>query len=155
MRTLVSATLIALSFGTAGCAGETVALTEVLNYGRCTNLDAGVRVVTLEEVAEIRGMTLLGGPDAATAEPTDLPVLIAISRGEQPTTGYAMNLKESRLRVQTLEIIVDWESPPPDAMTAQMVTHPCLVLGLPRPTPAAVTVRTTGGDLIGRLDFPG
>lgn len=144
-------------------AGAAVPLNEVLNYGNCSGLSAGVREVTLDEVAKLRGMTMFGGEDAAPVDQQGMPKLIAISKGPQPTAGYALTLKDGRLEEDTLIIEVAWQEPAADAMTAQMVSHPCLVVGLPDPAPQKVVVMTSVGDTsdgetskpeeIGRLTF--
>ena len=138
---------------TACSAGAAVPLNEVLNYGNCAGLDAGVREVTLDEVARLRGMTMFGGDDAAPVDQQGMPKLIAISKGPQPTAGYAFVLKEGRWAEDTLTIEVEWKKPPADAMTAQMISHPCLVVGLPDPAPQSVVVTTSDNEEIGRLTF--
>lgn len=146
----------------SGCRDESVQLTEVLNYGNCSGLSAGIRTVTLDEVAKLRGMTMFGGefgggsaPDAtAPVDQTGMPVLIAVSRGEQPSAGYSLSLRQGQMKDDTLQINVEWKAPSADAMTAQVITHPCLVVGLPDPAPAHVEVVTTAGEVIGSLSLP-
>lgn len=144
---LIPVTGIALS----ACAGDTVPLNEVLNYGNCSGLTAGVREVNLDEVAKIRGMIMFGADEATPVDQSGLPRMIAISRGEQPTAGYSLSLGEGRMEGEALHVQVEWRTPAADAVTAQMISHPCLVISLPDPVPAEVVVTTTHGDEIGRM----
>jgi hypothetical protein len=149
--------LPACSMFLTACAAGTVPLNEVLNYGNCSGLEAGIREVTLDEVARLRGMTMFGGEtEGGAATPVDqqgMPKLVAISKGPQPSAGYAIVLKEGRMEDEALAIEVEWKEPPADAMTAQVISHPCLVVGLPDPAPQKVIVRTSNGEEIGRLTF--
>lgn len=147
-----------ITLGLGACARDTVPLNEVLNYGNCSGLTAGVREVTLDEVASIRGMIMFGADESTPVDQSGMPRLIAISRGEQPTAGYSMTLGEDgkgegRVEGAALHVQVEWKSPPADAVTAQMVSHPCLVISLPDPAPAEVVVTTTDGETIGRLSL--
>ncbi len=149
LRPLLGIAAMNLTLG--ACAHDTVPLNVVLDYGNCSGLSAGVREVTLDEVAKIRGMTMFGGDDTKAVDQAGMPKLIAISRGEQPTAGYSLSLKEGRVQEQLLHVEVEWKIPATDAITAQMMSHPCLVLGLPDTAPSEVIVATTEGEEIGRL----
>ena len=57
-------------------------------------------------------------------------VLVAISLGTKPTAGYELTLVSWRAG-DVPQIIVRQASPDPDAIVAQVLTVPCLVLRLP------------------------
>ena len=59
---------------------------------------------------------------------------LALSQGVQPTSGYALSLgKDARIVDNKLEIPVVWQTPLPDTLQAQMLTHPCLIVALDWP----------------------
>lgn len=62
--------------------------------------------------------------------------VLLITMGEQPTAGYRLNFLPERHRVElrgrTLRVDLAWETPPPESMQAQVLTHPCMLLQLPR-----------------------
>lgn len=143
---------------TGGCTGGGASeATTVLSYNRCEGLDAGLREVDYQAVAAIRGSTLIGAEEApAQAGDLDRPdgdelLLVAISRGEQPTAGYGMSLDEVRRRDGTAVIHVQWQTPEPGAALAQMITHPCLVVGLPRDGIQRIEAVDQTGETLGRL----
>jgi hypothetical protein len=57
-----------------------------------------------------------------------------IGMGQKPTGGYRLDPAESGLeiRADTATLRVAWSTPPPDAVLAQVITHPCLLLALPK-----------------------
>ena len=54
--------------------------------------------------------------------------------GQKPTGGYSIDPAESGLeiRADTATLRVAWSTPPPDAVRAQVITRPCLLLALPK-----------------------
>lgn len=56
---------------------------------------------------------------------------LALSKGVQPTSGYALRLANgAKMVAGKLQIPVIWETPLPDSLQAQMLTHPCLIVAL-------------------------
>ena len=57
-----------------------------------------------------------------------------IGMGQKPTGGYSIDPAESGLeiRADTATLRVAWSTPPPDAVLAQVITRPCLLLALPK-----------------------
>lgn len=114
----------------AGCAGgRGIDVETVLTWERCQGLRAGVTQVDLAAVAGIRGTTLLGVAPTAP-ESGDGLLLVAVSRGDQPTPGYGLSLRRARQEGTTAVLEVSWQTPEPGAMLAQVITHPCLVVGI-------------------------
>lgn len=147
-----------LSIAISGCSSASVAVTEVLKEANCSGLEAGIHEVSLQEVAKLKGRQMIGSiappPDTSGTSGTsgDAPRLIAISRGEQPTAGYGLDLvSASTTNGETIEVIVNWREPAADAVVAQVITHPCLVLGLPDAATGAVSVSLDDGSLLGAL----
>ena len=142
-----------LALATACSSSRAVELHVVMARGNCQQAHEGVTRVTLPEVAKLRGTQMLGtdapAPDAGQAS---APFLIAIAAGQKPTAGYALSYENATLEQRTLLIEVHETAPAEGAMTAQVVTQPCLVLELPDGEFDAVRVVGDGGRVIGELD---
>lgn len=140
-----------------GCAGgHGVEATAVLEYDQCHGLEAGLTRVDYAAVAGLRGGRLLSMPDTGdtAAEPPEAgrdALMVAVSRGPQPTPGYALSLEGATRQGDTAIISVHWKTPGPDAVLAQVITHPCLVVGLPGGVFRKVDVVDQTGEAIGSL----
>lgn len=146
--------LALLAFGMAGCAGPTpIEAVAVLQHGHCQGVDSGVTRVDYADLARIRGSNLLSLSTPEGGETGNL-LLVAISRGQQPTPGYALSLDSASAEGTTALIRVRWDSPSADAVLAQMITHPCLVVGLPSASFSKVRVVDQDYDELGRLTVP-
>ena len=136
----------------SGCSTASVAVTEVLNHANCTTLEAGVHAVTLEDVARLNGRQMIGSTAPPPKTPGNAQRLIAISRGEQPTAGYGLELiSASTATGDEIEVIVRFREPLADAVVAQVITQPCLVLALPDAATGPVSVKLENGSLIGSV----
>jgi len=141
-----------LSMAGSGCSSASVAVTEVLNEANCPGLEAGIQAVSLEDVAKLKGRRMIGSNAPPPDTSGDAPRLIAISRGEQPTAGYGLELvSASTANGDAIEVIVNWREPPADTVVAQVITRPCLVLGLPDAATGPVSVSLDDGSLLGSL----
>lgn len=58
------------------------------------------------------------------------PWRLLVSLGEQPTAGYRVTA-QVEARVQGYRVIAQLQSPPEGSMTAQVITHPCVILAVP------------------------
>jgi len=147
-----AALLAALLLG--GCAGDrSLNATTVLSYDQCQGIDAGLTQVDYAQVAGIRGSTLL---DMSRPEPEagdDDLLLIAISRGRQPTPGYGFTLEDAQRRNGTAVVSLGWRTPESGAVLPQVLTHPCLVVGLPRSGIERVEAVDSSGTELGILDL--
>lgn len=150
----ILATVLAL--GSVGCAaGASLEASSVLSYDQCRGIDVGLTRVDFADVAGIRGGTLLNltRPDPEPEAPDEDLVLVAISRGQQSTPGYAMTLDSALRRDATALITVNWTTPESGAVLAQVVTHPCLVVALPGRGLSRVEAVDQSGSLLGSLDL--
>lgn len=158
----------ALCWAAAGCSGgasrDALEATTVLTYDRCRGLEPGLTRVDYPAVAGIRGSTLLtagdsthaGEPVPGNAAEKGGLLLVAISRGEQPTPGYGLTLDGARRREHTAVVLVEWRVPEPGAILPQAVTHPCLVVALPAAAGLErVEARTEAGGVLGTLELAG
>lgn len=156
-RLHLCALAVALIVSGSGCARNgSLDATTVLNYNQCQGLEAGLTLVDYEDVAAIRGGTLLGMTDPEEAEPEDGSsdlVLVAISRGEQPTPGYGFSLEDTRRENGTAVVSIRWKTPEAGSVLAQMTTHPCLVVGLPRDGVQRVEAVDQSGESLGSVEL--
>lgn len=60
--------------------------------------------------------------------------LLFVYMGRKPTSGYSLALvpEKTFIRGQAALVTLKWQSPAPDAITAQVITHPCLFIRLPK-----------------------
>lgn len=116
----------------AGCEVERpINASTVLHHDHCHGLTAGVTQVAWADVDALRQGNVLGAAADTGSRDEDL-LLFAISRGEQPTAGYQLRLEATHREPGTAVLDVHWTTPPADAVVAQVITHPCLVVGVPR-----------------------
>jgi hypothetical protein len=138
----------------AACSSSrAVELHVVMANGNCQQAHEGVTRVTLPEVAKLRGTQMLGmdSPEPDTGD-VSAPFLIAIATGQKPTAGYALSNENATLEERTLVVRIHETAPAAGAMTAQVVTQPCLVLELPDGEFDAVRVIGEDGRVIGELE---
>ncbi len=156
MRPQLNAVLAAgVLAGCAGCAaGASLEASSVLSYDQCRGIDVGLTQVDFADVAGIRGGTLLNmtRPEPAPEGEEDL-LLVAISRGPQPTPGYAITLDRALRRDSTAQITVTWTTPESGAVLAEVMTHPCLVVALPRRGLSRVEAVDQSGSALGTLEL--
>ena len=141
-----------------GCdRGLELAATEVLNNTNCKGAEDGLRKVSYADVAQLRGSTLLsmtGSAEtaersAATGKPELL--LFAISQGRQPTPGYFFTLKDARLKQDVAELQLTWQTPDPESVQAQVITYPCIVIGVEAGAFRDVRAVDQDGNLLGEV----
>ncbi len=149
----LACTLTAAACGGGG-GGPEVSLVEVLNHDHCEIERAGAKLVGIEEVARIRGGRLLAAPDEPDPTSGEL-LLIAVSRGQQPTPGYGLKLLEGSMKGDVVTVRLAWTEPPPDAVLAQVITHPCIVIGLEGKGFTALRIIDDEDEPLGEIVLPG
>jgi len=140
-----------------GCSSQQrIAAEEVLNHGECRIAQADMRVVSYADVARLRGSTLLNmtspPPEQGSDQPADL-LLVAISRGPQPTPGYRFELGDAFLDNDVAILALRWIEPAADAVLAQVITHPCIVVGLERGGYRRVRAVDDRGTVLGEVSL--
>ena len=96
--------------------------------------------------------------NAQASDPVFAPTLdfehsgvLLIAMGPQPSTGYLLNYIPGQDNVwltgSTLVVSVDWISPEPDSMQAQVITSPCLLLRLDKLAFKQVKVLDQDGEI--------
>lgn len=134
----------------SGCSQPQLAAVEVLNYANCQGAERGVRQVSYAEVANLRGSKLLGMTTEAASDAPEV-ILLSVYKGAQPTPGFSFSLSAADVVQGTAELTVQWHEPEPDTVQAQMMTRPCLVIGIEHGEYSAVRVREDDGNLLGEL----
>ena len=150
LRFIGSVALLLLAHGCAEA--HRIQIMTVLSNGNCKTTEAGVRLIDYAALAELRGTHLIGMTEdpAAAAGPLHL---IAIVPPESPTAGYSLTLDDSLLALaDPLVLRVKIARPPADAIVAQMITHPCLVVGIENAAVKRVRVIDDANQLIGEVD---
>ena len=151
LRFVVSLTLLLVGQGCADA--HPIQIMTGLANGNCKTTQPGVRLIDYAGLAELRGTHLIGMSEApADASATTLH-LIAIVPPASPTAGYGLTLAESQVALaDPLTLRINVVKPNPDAMVAQMITHPCLVVGIESDAIKHVRVVDDAGHLIGEVD---
>jgi hypothetical protein len=144
----------ALAAALNGCAqARHVEVMTVLANGNCQTTEIGVRAIDYATLATFRGTRLIGMTESeqSTSQPLHL---IAIVPGEFPTAGYGVSLREgTALTADVLTIKIKTDRPSPEAVLAQMITHPCLVVGIADPAVARVKVLDDSAAVLGEVDL--
>jgi len=136
-----------------GCARlDTPYVTTVMAHGNCQQIDAGATVVDYGNLARLRGADLIGLTEPAPAADEPPLTLIALSLGTRPTPGYQIVLLDGgSLDADVLTVRITMEGPPADAVLAQMLTQPCIVLGVADPRIRRVRIEDAAGALVGEV----
>jgi hypothetical protein len=153
-RTVFASAVVILINASGGCAeSHRVDVMTVLSNANCQTSEVGVRSIDYAALATFRGTHLIGMTESEDA--VQRPVhLIAIVPGEFPTPGYSVALQgNATFAAGRLNIKVKIDRPPPDAMLAQMTTHPCLVVGIADPAVQHVRVEDDSATLVGEVDL--
>jgi len=134
--------------------GSEIATVEVLNDAHCRTPQMGLQQIGYGDIASLRGQTLLG---ISTGKPVDEPELLLLSlyRGSQPTPGYRFELNSTERHGRTVQLRVDWLEPEPGAVLAQMMTTPCLVIGMERDEFDIIRAIDQHGALLGEVRLAG
>jgi PrcB C-terminal len=152
MQLRVLAATVVLLLGNACADVHRVTVMTVLSHGNCQTTAVGVRIIDYAALAELRGSRLIGMTEAPGAEASPLH-LIAIIPGPYPTPGYGLSLNDSNPTfADPLILRLEVTKPPADAVQAQMITHPCLVVGIDDQAVKRVRVVDDAAAVVGEVD---
>ncbi|MDH3527916.1 MAG: protease complex subunit PrcB family protein [Gammaproteobacteria bacterium] len=96
-------------------------------------------------------------PDHPDGHPVSAPTVdfsedavLLISMGQRRTAGYNLELSRDLLRLRNGELTlpVVWTEPADGLFVAQVITHPCLIITLPRRDIRSVTVIDQNGSVL-------
>ncbi|EHQ51551.1 hypothetical protein ECTPHS_02596 [Ectothiorhodospira sp. PHS-1] len=127
-----------------------VAAVRVLAAGtHCGHDDPAPRVRMADTLADLERLLADTGLGLAGSQPDPARErFILIHQGLRPTLGYRLELAgdHARLEGETWVIRVIHHEPPPDAVTAQALSSPCLLLGMERTQDRPVRVEDQDGN---------
>jgi len=80
--------------------------------------------------------------------------VLVVYMGRRPTAGYRLLMHDTPLSVRdgVARLTLEWQAPPPDAVTAQIITSPCIAVSLPLSGVAHIEVYDQQGNRRLRLD---
>ncbi len=83
--------------------------------------------------------------------------VVLVSMGQQRTAGYSLALHDANVPVAdgVATVVVAFETPPPGAMVAQVLTSPCLLVRLPKEGIREVRIVDPSGALRAAVAIPG
>lgn len=142
----------------AGCQSTTpIAVVELFSHGQCQGLSKGIRQIEFADLARIRNVQMLTSSQDKAVETTAAPevLLFAISNGNQPTTGYGLELTVAKATNAEVELRYRWRTPAPDAVLAQVMTSPCSVIQLEAHPQLTAVSAWLDDTLLGKIDIPG
>ena len=142
--------LVACVNGNGPIAGmeETTAvqLYSSVHCGAAQDNAAMAQIMNAEELTKayerMRGRFVGGAAMEPAPVNFDREVVLLIDMGQRRTAGYALTLAHETVKVtgQTAHLRVAWVEPPPEAMVAQVLTSPCVLVKFPRAGLSAVRV---------------
>lgn len=96
--------------------------------------------------------------DTSTAPSVDFTRLsvIAVYMGRKPTAGYQVSLASSAAKIgenNELTLFVTWIEPPLDALLAQVITSPCILVSIPKGNYSTIQVVDEGGRVRALREF--
>jgi len=101
-------------------------------------------------IKQIQG-TILGGKLQALPElDFQHDIALLVEMGQRPTLGYQIALNRTdnlHITQGQAHLTLDWIQPPADAMVAQMISSPCLLLKLKRGDYTSVQIRDKQGTI--------
>jgi hypothetical protein len=136
------AALAALAGLAGGCSEKAAVPTPVSFETVFSSAMCGSDVAIVAPVVDAAGLRKAIGADAPRSfnEPppptldipsADTATLWHVAIGQKSTAGYVVTVDRVERNDNTLTFVVDWQEPAAGAMTAQVITRPCVVLRLP------------------------
>ena len=137
--------LLLVGAGPGGCSSEREVAVRLLGVGpQCGGAGAGPRARRLASATEVAAALSpgLGEPQATPAVDWGAEAVVLVAMGQRPTAGHGVELASRKAPVKdgAAGLRVTFSSPPAGALTAQVMTSPCLVVALPRQGLRAVAV---------------
>ena len=129
----------------SGCNSATVPIKVFAQSTHCSVGETLQQVSSEAEVLSAIGQNKLqlGSQSAKPRYITDTETAnyLVVGAGSKPTSGYHFSLEAAEVEVKnaTLALPLVLNTPPADAMLAQMLTQPCIVLELTKSTYNKVT----------------
>ena len=128
----------------AGAAGAKpdnaqVAVTVLFAGNQCPQDDPSIRQLSRKEQVDAflqQNNHILSSAPKEAVTPVDFSndVIVAIWMGKKPTAGYGLSLEKESAEVKkdTAVVQVKFKEPDANAMVAQIITRPCLLIKIPK-----------------------
>jgi PrcB C-terminal len=162
VRACAALASVALLGAEGRCGADREVPVEVVRAtAQCGDEGEGVTVRRLASDRELRGEGRLedeirGAARRQLEGPSpdfDREAVLLVSMGRQPSAGYAVELARpvALVKGEVAGLQVALRRPAPGAITAQVLTAPCLVVKLPRQGLAEVKVADADGNVLGAV----
>jgi len=141
---------------------EARVLNQSADCGRQSESPAALWLGGREELKAVansmnRGRLKSGLPEwARDLDFSDHGVLL-VHMGQKPTGGFSLEFIPGHAYVcgQTATVVLQWITPPADAMVAQMITNPCIWLKLPSGAFSKIKIMDQNNRLKALVNFDG
>ncbi len=128
--------------------GDAISVTEVARAQLCTAESEESRVTLFRSAEEALAWQQRSGIDLKLTPDLKPGRYALIEMGQRHTAGYGIAVsREAREVGGNLQIYTTYFAPAADAMTAQMISSPCVVVRLPNALYGAVEVYDQDGQL--------
>jgi len=113
----------------------------------------GLSEVELADIARFRGSELVNSTTTTGASAQDLPLLVALSRGPQPSRGFELHLAHQARVVSPTALALDvyWTEPDTTQLQPLVTTTPCLVVSVPEGPWERIEATDQNGKTLGEL----
>jgi len=145
---------LALTLALGGCHSEDrVNTVSVLADSNCKGVPQGLSEVELADIARFRGSELVNSTTTTGASAQDLPLLVALSRGPQPSRGFELHLAHQARVVSPTALALDvyWTEPDTTQLQPLVTTTPCLVVSVPEGPWERIEATDQNGKTLGEL----
>lgn len=131
-----------------GASGDAISVVEVARAQICTAEDESSRVTLFRSALEAQEWQQRTGVDLRLTEDLKAGRYALIEMGQRHTAGHGVAVsREAREVGGNLQVYTTYFAPPADAMTAQMISSPCVLVRLPNALYNAVEVYDQDGEL--------
>ena len=130
----IASGLLLTACASGGSVSESgVSVRQVTQSAQCGLTGPGIAYVQNESEREalldLNGQNMVTG--AVRGVNLEQESIVIVTLGKKPTAGYSVGLADASANGETLTLSVQVSSPPADAITAQVITSPCVVLAVP------------------------
>lgn len=153
---IMSAAFAMTACSTPQTGGETAPRIEVIFQGnQCDAPSQATSATWIEDPKELADLyrQLNSSRFGATPELPDIDFsrngVLLVQMGRKNTAGYALELARHELVVQKgiSHVSLNWHEPRPDALVAQVLTSPCILLSIPKGGYGQIAVADQQGDI--------
>ncbi len=128
LKIIPSLSIFCLAISTASCSQKTVQLDTVLNANQCGFAQQNLVYISSDKQLRQLFKQRFNSP-IKKLDNIDFTssALILVSMGQQPSSGYSIQLKspDALVKNNTLSIDINFKKPSADSFNAQILTSPC------------------------------